>query len=224
MHPWSLIGWDIFDFSSELRPLNGIWYLIHATHVRYSCWEEEHYLFWVTESKFKFNLGTSTVSVKPCGHNTDYSFGPITSKLHKQVLGEERKHHDFGLRSQSSRSTFALILWLWHLVVDCFLPNHFQILHASCSCREVEPYCFSSRVKVIIYTLLKFCPITSKPPPMKAAHNKRNPIDYESWGQWSRLTLNKFRRNALLLLISSRGSKVTVKLSTHANGTFWAQF
>ena len=51
----------------------------HASHVSCSWWEEEPYWFWVTGSKVKVKFGT--LSIKPCGHDTDYSFCPITFKL-----------------------------------------------------------------------------------------------------------------------------------------------
>ena len=43
-------------------------------------WEEELYWFWITGSKVKVNFGTPCV--RPCGHNTDYSFYQIIFKLH----------------------------------------------------------------------------------------------------------------------------------------------
>ena len=51
-----------------------------TSHVSSSWREEEPYLFWVTGSKVKVKISTSPM--KPCGHNTDYSFCPITFKLH----------------------------------------------------------------------------------------------------------------------------------------------
>ena len=51
-----------------------------TSHVSCSWWEEEPYWFWVTGSKVKVKFGT--LSIKPCGQDTDYSFCPFTFKLH----------------------------------------------------------------------------------------------------------------------------------------------
>ena len=42
-------------------------------------WEEEPYWFGVTGSKVKLTF--SILCIRPCGHNIDYSFCPITFKL-----------------------------------------------------------------------------------------------------------------------------------------------
>ena len=48
---------------------------------------------------------------KPSRHDTDYSFCPITFKLHMQVANDERRNPiDFGSNGQRSRSTLALYL------------------------------------------------------------------------------------------------------------------
>ena len=66
-------------------------------------------LILVTGSKVKVNFGT--LCINPCGHDTDYSFCPITFKLHMQVVDDERrKPIDFGSWGQRSRSTLALYL------------------------------------------------------------------------------------------------------------------
>ena len=45
----------------------------------------------------------------PCGHDSDYSFCPITFKLHLHIYHDERRNPiDFGSRGQRSRSTLAL--------------------------------------------------------------------------------------------------------------------
>ena len=50
-----------------------------------------------------------TLPVKPCGQDTDYSFCPITFKLHMEVVDDGRRNPiDFGSRVQRSRSTLAL--------------------------------------------------------------------------------------------------------------------
>ena len=45
----------------------------------------------------------------PCGHDSDYSFCPITFKLHMHIYHDERRNRiDFESRGQRSRSTLAL--------------------------------------------------------------------------------------------------------------------
>ena len=45
----------------------------------------------------------------PCGHDTDYSFCPITFILHMHIVDDERRTPiDFGSQGQRSRSTLAL--------------------------------------------------------------------------------------------------------------------
>ena len=52
-------------------------------------------LICVTGSKVKFNFGT--FSLKPYGHDTDYSFCPITIKLQMKVVDDEKRDPiDFG--------------------------------------------------------------------------------------------------------------------------------
>ena len=47
----------------------------------------------------------------PCGHDSDYSFCPITFKLHMHICHDERTNPiDFGSRGQRSRSTLALCI------------------------------------------------------------------------------------------------------------------
>ena len=65
--------------------------------------------FSVTGSKVKVNFGT--LCIRPCGHDTDYRFSPITFRLHMQVVDDERRNHiDFMSRSQRSMSTLALLV------------------------------------------------------------------------------------------------------------------
>ena len=46
---------------------------------------------------------------EPCGHDSDYSFCPISFKLHMHICHDERRNPiDFGSRGQRSRSTLAL--------------------------------------------------------------------------------------------------------------------
>ena len=57
-------------------------------------------------SKVKVNFGT--LSIKPCGHNTDHYFCPITFKLNRSVVHDERRNPiDFGSQGQISRSTLV---------------------------------------------------------------------------------------------------------------------
>ena len=50
-------------------------------------WEEEPYWFGVTGSKVKVNFGT--LCIRPCGHDTDYSFCPITFRCRVwMMMGE----------------------------------------------------------------------------------------------------------------------------------------
>ena len=51
-----------------------------TSHVNCWWWEEETYWFGVTGSKVKVDFGT--LCIRPCGHDTDCSFCPITFKLH----------------------------------------------------------------------------------------------------------------------------------------------
>ena len=65
--------------------------------------------FWVTGSKVKVNFGT--LYIKPCGHDSDYSFCPITFELNMNICHDERRNPiDFGSRGQRSRSTLALCI------------------------------------------------------------------------------------------------------------------
>ena len=62
----------------------------------------------VTWSKVKVNFGT--LCITPCGQDTDYSFCPITFKLHIEVVdGERRNPVDFGSRVKGQGQ-------LWHSV------------------------------------------------------------------------------------------------------------
>ena len=48
----------------------------------------------------------------PCGQDSNYSFCPITFKLHIKVVDDERRNPiDFGSQGQRSRSTLALCVW-----------------------------------------------------------------------------------------------------------------
>ena len=82
---------------------------ISTSHAHLPWWEEEPYRFWVTGSKVKVNF--RTLYIKPCGHDSDYSFCPITFKLRMHICHDERRNPiDFGSRGQRSRSTLALCI------------------------------------------------------------------------------------------------------------------
>ena len=70
-------------------------------------WEKEPYWFWITGSKVEVNFGT--VLMKPCGHDTDYSFCPIIFQTsYVSCWWWEEELYWFGSRGQRSRSTLAL--------------------------------------------------------------------------------------------------------------------
>ena len=47
----------------------------------------------------------------PCGHDTDYSFCPITFILHMHIVDDERRNPIYlGSQGQRSRSTLALCI------------------------------------------------------------------------------------------------------------------
>ena len=57
-------------------------------------------------SRVKVNFGI--LYIKPCGHDSDYSFCPITFKLHMHIRHDERRNPvDYGSRGKRSRSTLA---------------------------------------------------------------------------------------------------------------------
>ena len=89
-------------------------------------------LILVTGSKVKVNFGTQCI--KPCGHDTDYSFCLINFKLHMHIVHDEiRNPIDFGSRGQRFNINFGtLYKTLWARYRLQFLPNHFQTSHASC--------------------------------------------------------------------------------------------
>ena len=60
----------------------------------------------MTGLKVKVNFGT--LCIKPCVHDTDYSFTPNTFKLHMSVVDDEKKKYiDFGQQGQMPWSTLA---------------------------------------------------------------------------------------------------------------------
>ena len=61
----------------------------------------------IAESKVDVNIGTLCIS--PCGHDTDYSYSPISFRLHMSVVDDERRNPiDFGSWGHRSRSSLAL--------------------------------------------------------------------------------------------------------------------
>ena len=95
---------------------------LQTPHAHSPWWEEEPYWFWVTGSKVKVNFGT--LCIRPCGHDTDYSFCPITYKLHMHIHHDVRRNPiDFGSRVKGqgqlcppARGCHAL-----HCLVLCYL-------------------------------------------------------------------------------------------------------
>ena len=63
---------------------------------------------WVSECAPAW-VGGCVRHVLPCGHDSNYSFCPITLELHLSVVDDERRNPiDFGSRGQRSWSTLAL--------------------------------------------------------------------------------------------------------------------
>ena len=94
---WMIRGGTILIFGHRVKGQGQLWNFLYKTlwagyrlqflpnHFQtslVSCgwWDEEPYWFWVTGSKVRVNFGT--LCIRPCGHDTDYSFCPITLKLH----------------------------------------------------------------------------------------------------------------------------------------------
>ena len=68
-----------------------------------------------------------TLCIKTCGHNTDYSFCPITFKLHMYIVHDERINTiDFGLWGTVMHSVYKT---LWAQYRLQFLSDHFQTSH-----------------------------------------------------------------------------------------------
>ena len=94
------------------------WFLINhfqTSHVSCGWWEEGPYWVWVTGSKVKVNFGT--LCIRPCGHDTDYRFSPITFRLHMQVVDDERKNHidSHGVEGQCQHwHSLYKTLWTWY--------------------------------------------------------------------------------------------------------------
>ena len=171
----------------------------HFQTLHVSCWwwEEECYWFWVTRSKVKVNFGI--LHVKPCGHDTGYSFCLINFQTsHLIFWWWEEKTYWFGVTGSKGQGQ------LWHSACETllawfrlqFLPDHFQTLHVSCWWWEEEPYWFwVTRSKVncnfgILHvepcwhdTGQSFCPIAFKLHMQVGDDERRNHIDFGSQGQ-----------------------------------------
>ena len=108
------------DFGHGFKGQGQLWHSVYKTlwaqyglqflsnhfqtlHVSDGWEEEEPHLFWVTGSNVKVRFGT--LCIRPCGHDTDYSFCPIT--FHTERWWEEEPI-DFESRGQRSRSNLAL--------------------------------------------------------------------------------------------------------------------
>ena len=60
--------------------------------------------FW---SQVKVNYGT--LCIRPCGHDSDYSFCPITFKLHMYVVDDERRNPiDLESKVKVNRGTLCI--------------------------------------------------------------------------------------------------------------------
>ena len=147
------------------------------------------YWFLVTGSKVKVNFGT--LCIRPCGHDTYYSFCPITFNLHMTVVDHERRNPiDFVTGSKVKVNFGTLCIRpCGHDTVQ-FLPNHFQTSHVSYGKWGEEPFWFwvtGSKVKVKFGTLCirpcghdtdySFCPITYKLHIKVVDDERRGPID-----------------------------------------------
>ena len=118
---WMIRGGTLLILGHRFKGQGQLWHSVYKTlwtqyrlqfmsnhfqtsHVDCGWWEEEPYWFWVTGSKVKVNFGT--LSIRPCGHNTDYSLCPITFKLLMKVMDDEgRNPIDFGSWGHRWRST-----------------------------------------------------------------------------------------------------------------------
>ena len=121
---WMMRGGTLLILGHVVKGQGQLWHSVYKTlwagyrlqflpnhfqtsHVSCGWWEEEPYWFWVTGSKVKVNFGT--LCIRPWGHDTDYSFCPITFKLHMLVVNDEGGNPiDYGAQGQRSRSTLVL--------------------------------------------------------------------------------------------------------------------
>ena len=123
----------------------------------------------------KGQVNFDTLCIRPCGHDTDYSFYQITFKLYMYVAYDERRNPiDFGSQVKSQGQLWhSVYKTLWTRYRLQFLSHHFQTSHVGCGWWGEEPYWFwvtGSKFKVNFGTLCKrpcghdtnnsFCPIT----------------------------------------------------------------
>ena len=174
-----------------------------TSHVHCSWWKEEPYWFWVVGSKVNFG----TLCIKRCGHDTDYSFCPITFKHQMQVVDDERRIPiDFGSsgqrsRGQRSRSTLTLcvIKPCGHDTDYSFCPITFKLQMQVVDDESRKPIDFGSQGQSSTLALCmkpyghkteySFRLITFKLHMYIVHYERRNPIDFGSRGQRSRSTL-----------------------------------
>ena len=66
-------------------------------------------IYWFRLAGSKVKVSFSILYIKPCGHDTDYSFCPLTFKLNMQVVDDERKNTiDLGLWGPRSTVTLCI--------------------------------------------------------------------------------------------------------------------
>ena len=110
-------------------------------------------------SKVKVILGT--LCIKPFGHNTDYSFSPITLKLLMEVVDDERRSLiDFGL-DMGFNSKFKVKVNFGALCIKpCRHDTDFTMFTALTNCEwwKEEPCWFwivGSKVNVCLWNLVR---------------------------------------------------------------------
>ena len=160
-----------------------------TSHVSCGWWEEESYWFWVTGSKVKVIFGT--LCIKPCGLDTDYTFTPITFKLHMSFVDDENRNPiKFGSWGQRSRSTLALCVEnLVGTIQTTVLLR--SLWNFTCRFWMIRGVIFGTLcIKTCgHYTDYSFCPITFKLHMHIVDDKRRNPIYFGSRVQRSRSTL-----------------------------------
>ena len=94
---WMMRGGTLLILGHQVKGQGQLWHCVYKTlwtryrlqvlpnhfqtlHVSCGWWEKEPCWFWVTGSKVKVKFGT--LCTRHCGQDTDYSFCPITFKIH----------------------------------------------------------------------------------------------------------------------------------------------
>ena len=94
---WMIRGGTLLIWGHRVKGQGQLWHSVYKTlwarytlqflpnhfqtsHVSCGWWKKEPYGFGFTGSKVKVKFGT--LCIRPCGHDTHYSFSPITFKLH----------------------------------------------------------------------------------------------------------------------------------------------